>query len=89
VVWLLDIRHEPSADDRAMQDMLAEGGTHVLAALTKADKLSRAQQRTREHDLRATLAVPDDQMIVTSAKTGEGIVELREAIGGLISGDPR
>ncbi len=33
VVWLLDIRHPPSTDDRAMQDVLVEGETHVLAAL--------------------------------------------------------
>ena len=45
VVWLLDIRHPPSVDDRTMQDTLAEGERHVLAALTKGDKLSTAQRR--------------------------------------------
>jgi GTP-binding protein len=84
VVWLLDIRHPPSSDDRAMQDVLAEGETYVLAALTKGDKLSLEQRRTRERALRGELELPEDQMIVTSAKTGEGILELREAIAGLI-----
>jgi len=84
VVWLLDIRHSPSVDDRAMQDVLAEGAMHALAALTKADKLSREQRRNREAELRAELELPEDQIVVTSAKTCEGIVELREAIAGLI-----
>jgi len=86
VVWLLDIRHEPSADDLTMQDLLAEGETRALAALTKGDKLPRGERRSREQELRRTLGLPEDQVIVTSARTGEGIPELREAIAGLIGG---
>src|SRR5947209_18303142 len=85
VVWLLDMRHSPSVDDRAMQDVLVEGETHVLAALTKSDKLSQAERRTRERELRDDLGLPEDQILVTSAVTGEGIVDLREAIAGLIT----
>jgi GTP-binding protein len=85
VVWLLDMRHTPSVDDRAMQDVLVDGGTQVLAALTKGDKLKAAQRRTRERELRDELALPEDQIVVTSAVTGEGIVDLREAIAGLIA----
>ncbi|PYP14003.1 MAG: ribosome biogenesis GTP-binding protein YsxC [Gemmatimonadetes bacterium] len=85
VVWLLDMRHSPSVDDRAMQDVLVEGETHVLAALTKSDKLSQAERRTRERELRDDLGLPEDQILVTSAVTGEGIADLREAIAGLIT----
>ena len=84
VVWLLDIRHEPSAEDLTMQDLLAERETRTLAALTKGDKLARAERRRREQELRAALGLPEDQVIVTSAKTGEGIPELRDAIAGLV-----
>ena len=84
-VWLLDIRHPPSRDDRAMQEVLIEGEIHVLAALTKSDKLSTHERRSRERDLREELELPEDQMIVTSAKTGEGIDDLRAAIAGLIT----
>jgi GTP-binding protein len=84
VVWLLDIRHPPSADDWTMQELLAERETRVLAALTKGDKLTPAQRRERERALRADLELPDDQVLVTSARTGEGIEELREAIAGLM-----
>lgn len=85
-VWLLDLRHEPSADDRDMQDLLADAGTRVLATATKADKLPRSQRERRERALRETLALDADQCIVTSVKTGDGIPELREAIVGLIGG---
>jgi GTP-binding protein len=85
-VWLLDIRHEPSEDDRDMQDLLAEAGTRVLATATKADKLPRGRRETRERELRAALALDADQCILTSVKNGEGIGELREAIVGLIGG---
>jgi GTP-binding protein len=84
VVWLLDLRREPSPDDREMQDLLAEGGSPVLATLTKGDKVPRGERHRRERDLRAILGVPEDQIIVTSARTGEGVAELREAIETLV-----
>ena len=86
VVWLLDIRHALSADDQVMQDALAEEEMHVLAALTKGDKLSRGKRTTRERELREELGLPEDQVILTSAKTGDGIAELAEAVAGLIAG---
>src|SRR5712671_331558 len=87
VVWLLDIRHALSVDDQAMQDALAdEANTRVLAALTKGDKLSAGKRGTRERELRQELGLPEDQVMVTSAKTGEGIVDLKEAIAGLVRG---
>ena len=87
VVWLLDIRHPLSAEDQAMQDALAEEEKmRVLAALTKGDKLSAGKRSTRERELRGELGLPEDQVVVTSAKTGEGIADLKEAIAGLISG---
>jgi len=73
VVWLLDIRRDPSVEDQAMQDAFAAGGTRVLAALARAAALREA------------LAVAADQMIITSARTGEGIPELREAVAALVA----
>jgi len=84
VLWLLDIRREPSDDDRAMQELFAERETPVLAALTKSDVLARAARARRERELRSALELDEDQMIVTSAREKEGIVELREAIAGLV-----
>src|SRR6266566_6168233 len=86
VVWLLDIRHPLSTDDQAMQDALAGEEKQVLAALTKADKLSSGKRGTRERELREELGLSEDQVVVTSAKTGDGIAELKEAIEGLVRG---
>jgi GTP-binding protein len=88
VLWLLDIRREPSDDDRAMQELFATRETPVLAALTKSDAVARAARTRRERDLRSALELDDDQVIVTSARKTVGIVELREAVWGLIGGGP-
>ena len=84
VLWLLDIRREPSDDDRTMEQLFAERGTPVLAALTKSDALARTARTRRAGELRSALELEEDQMIVTSARKSEGIEELREAIAGLI-----
>jgi len=89
VLWLLDIRRDPSDDDRAMQQLFAERETPVLAALTKSDVVARAARARRAAELRGALELEDDQMIVTSARKGEGIADLREAITGLIRKPPR
>jgi GTP-binding protein len=84
VLWLLDIRREPSDEDRARQQLFAERETPVLAALTKGDTLARAMRARRAAELRTALELEEDQMIVTSAREKEGIDDLREAIAGLI-----
>ena len=86
VLWLLDLRREPSADDRATQDLFAARETRVLVACTKSDTLAKGAQARRARALRVTLRLDDDQMIVTSARKGTGIGELREAVWGLVGG---
>ena len=85
IVWLLDIRHDPSAGDRDMQDLLAGVGTRVLAAVTKSDKLSRTRRVEHARALQQALGLDDDQLVVTSAQTKEGLDELREAVAALVS----
>src|SRR6266550_2375196 len=87
-LYFLDLRHPLSTDDQTMQDALAEEEKQVLAALTKGDKLSSGKRGTRERELREELGLSDDQVVVTSAKTGEGVDDLKEAIAGLIRGTP-
>lgn len=85
VVWLLDIRHEPQAGDRVMQDLLAGATARVLAAATKSDKLGRTQRVEHARILQQALGLDDDQLVVTSAQTKEGMDELREAVTALVS----
>jgi GTP-binding protein len=80
VVWLLDIRHPLSRDDREFQQLLAESERPVLAALTKSDKLPRAQRAAQVRALARELELPEDQVQPTSSRTGEGLQDLADAM---------
>jgi GTP-binding protein len=84
IVLLLDIRREPSEDDRAMLDFLAELGVPTIVALTKADKLNKAGARERTTEISRSLALEADQVIQFSVQSGEGRLELLEAIMQLV-----
>src|SRR5258705_626459 len=84
IVLLLDIRREPSDDDRAMLDFLAEMEVPTIVALTKTDKLSKAVARDRAGEIARELALESEQIIPFSAQTGEGRVDLLEAITTLV-----
>ena len=86
VVWLLDVRHQPSKEDREIQDLLVESGRPVLAAFTKADKLTRSAQATRIRELAAALGLQEDQVQLTSCKSQLGIPELAQSIIAAIGG---
>ena len=88
IVLLLDIRREPSDDDRAMLDFLAEVEVPTIVALTKTDKLSKAAAHERAGEITRSLALNADQIIPFSAHTGEGRVELLEAITSLVGAAP-
>lgn len=84
IVLLLDIRREPSEDDRAMLDFLAELGVPTIVALTKADKLTKANARDTVSKISRILALEPDQVIQFSAHSGEGRVELLDALTQLV-----
>ena len=88
IVLLLDIRREPSEDDRAMLDFLAEVEVPTIVALTKTDKLSKAAARESAVEIARSLALEAEQVIPFSAHTGEGRVELLEAITSLVEAPP-
>jgi GTP-binding protein len=83
IVWLLDIRRDPSADDHRVMEQLASRGHPVLAVLTKADKLVRSAQLKRSRELGRALGLEHDQVQVTSSTTGLGIAELARSIAEL------
>ena len=84
IVLLLDIRREPSEDDRAMLDFLAELEVPTIVALTKADKLNKAGARERTTEISRSLALEADQVVQFSAQSGEGRLELLQAIMQLV-----
>jgi GTP-binding protein len=88
IVQLLDIRREPSEDDRAMLDFLAELEVPTIVALTKADKLSKAGAQAQVAAISKSLMLEPDQVILFSAQTGDGRAELLEAIMDIVESSP-
>jgi GTP-binding protein len=75
VVWILDIRREPSELDRLLQGWLASFSVPYVPVLTKADKLAHSQQLSRKHSLKQALGLVADPVLF-SARTGLGKDEL-------------
>ena len=86
VVWLLDVRHEPSKDDLEMQELLVRSGRPVLVALTKGDKLTRSAQAERCRALAVALGLHEDQIQLTSSTSRLGIAELADSIVAAVGG---
>lgn len=84
VVQLLDLRREPSDDDVAMLDYLAELELPAIIVLTKADKLARNAAHDRADEIMKSLSLERDQTILFSAVTGQGRNELAEAVASLV-----
>ncbi len=80
VVWLVDIRRKPSAEDQMMGEVFDQRGVPVLAVITKADKIARGKRAGRLADIIETLELNEEQTLVTSAHTKEGIDDLRSSI---------
>jgi GTP-binding protein len=80
VVWLLDLRHDPSADDATFGELLEATGVPTLPVATKADKLALGVRTRRARELGAVLGAPDEPPLVTSSTTGLGIADLGASI---------
>jgi GTP-binding protein len=80
VVWLLDIRRDPSPDDAEVASTLARRAVPTLVALTKADQVSRARRLARAAAIAGALALDHAEFIVTSARTREGAEDLRDSV---------
>ena len=84
VVQLLDVRHDPTDDDRQMLAFLGSIGIPTLFALTKIDKLASSRRTERIASLVEQLALSEDQVIPFSAVTGEGRDDLAESVIALL-----
>lgn len=80
VVLLLDIRRDPSAQDRTFARWVREAGRPLIPTVTKADKVSRGRRAERLRAIGAGLGGGSEPLLVTSSRTGEGRRELWERI---------
>jgi GTP-binding protein len=80
VVLILDIRRVPGPDDASLMRWLEAAGKPFLAVLTKADKLSRNGQQAQYRLIQEQLLLTQEEMIVFSAHTHQGRLELLHRI---------
>lgn len=77
VFLLLDIRHEPSANDKAMYDWIVYQGFQPIIIATKLDKINRSQKDKQVKLIREGLqAVPGTRIIPFSTTTKQGREEI-------------
>ncbi len=73
IMQLVDIRHEPTADDVLMLEWLAQSGLPYLVIATKADKIPRSKWDKQKKIIKEKLALCSaESIMIFSAQTGEG-----------------
>ena len=88
VFLLIDIRHEPSANDCQMYEWILHNGFQPIIIATKLDKLKRSQVQKNLKILREGLRLEKDAVVIPfSAETKQGRDEIWELIGELITPD--
>ncbi len=77
VFLLIDIRHEPSANDKQMYDWIVYQGYEPIIIATKLDKIKRSQVAKHISMIRKGLAVkPGTEILPYSALTKQGREEI-------------
>ena len=88
VFLLIDIRHEPSANDKQMYNWILDNGFQPIIIATKADKISRNQLQKHIKMVKEGLKVVKGTVVIPfSAQTKQGREEIYEVIDGIMKGD--
>ena len=77
VFLLVDIRHEPSANDKQMYDWVVHNGYRPVIIATKLDKIKRSQIQKQIKTVRTGLGIGADVTVIPfSAETKQGREEI-------------
>ena len=77
VFLLVDIRHEPSANDKQMYDWVVHHGYRPVIIATKLDKIKRSQIQKQIKTVRTGLGIGADVTVIPfSAETKQGREEI-------------
>lgn len=77
VFLLIDIRHEPGANDKIMYEWICHNGYEPIIIATKLDKIKRSQIQKQVKLIREGLKVrPGTQIIPFSSETKQGVAEV-------------
>lgn len=81
IFLLIDIRHEPSANDRMMYEWILHQGYRPIIIATKADKINRSQLQKHLKLVRTGLNADQDTVLIPfSAVTKQGRDEIYDLI---------
>lgn len=84
IIMLVDIRHEPGANDRMMYEWLKHYGYNIIMVATKSDKLKRSQLQKHTAMLRKAFDLQkEDILIPFSSENKSGREELWSIIDGI------
>ena len=84
VFLLIDIRHEPSANDRNMYEWIVYQGYDPIIIATKMDKINRSQIQKHVKMIKTGLNVKKGTVVIPfSATTKQGREEIWELISSL------
>lgn len=86
VFLLVDIRHEPNANDRQMYDWITAGGYQPIIIATKSDKVKRSQFQKQMKLIREGLGAPKGTVVIPfSAQNSAGREEICEKIEKILA----
>lgn len=81
IIMLVDIRHEPGANDRMMYDWLKHYGYNIIIVATKSDKLKRSQLQKHTSMLRKAFELSSEDILIPfSSENKSGRDELWNVI---------
>ena len=76
-VMIVDARHKPTADDVTMAEWFRNSGCRLVVVANKLDKLKKSEIELNLAQIRETLSLPEDTVLIPfSAEKGQG----REAL---------
>lgn len=85
VFLLIDIRHEPSANDKMMYDWILQSGFTPVIIATKSDKIKRSQLQKNLKMIRTKLEMGKDDLIFPfSAQSKQGRDEIWDYIENVL-----
>lgn len=85
IFLLVDIRHEPSENDRDMYDWIVHNGFQPIVIATKLDKINRSQIAKQTKLIRTCLKMPKEGVLIPfSAETKQGRDEIWQKIEELM-----
>lgn len=90
VFLLVDIRHEPSENDKTMYEWILYNGFHPVVIATKLDKIKRSQVAKQVKLVRQGLGMEKDGILIPfSAETKQGKDEIWALIESLMGNAPQ